>query len=381
VSDLKTRWHAVVPPPLAAWLLSLALLLLASLPMQGTALAQLATSPGVRGWLYESPTYGWLLIAQQPEWRIANASSADGVDGVHLVSNVGSGADDYFISVMDDGRGAEGCARDLVQSLAAAYPDTPLQGWHGPEVEYSEIHDPDEFNAYASVPNDDPDQVILAYIQCHRGEQGLLIGETLLRTARDVNSPTADLPLLAPIWPGDGHTGHARGSASPDGVTAPGVVRFLARGWAAGESGYPFPFSCIDQESFTRPSEPPPPDRGWFVCDGQIANVDVVPATIDLQKNVLGCAPVPTGEPLPSGCAGTLVAPNQYEVLSGPPGVTGPNVTLAPGESLELALWYALPGGDAPLEIFYQEPDRTVVVGPTFFTEGTGSRPRVRLGR
>lgn len=361
-------------------LMILPLLLLLPLLASGPVAAQ-NPGPGVRGTLYESPTYGWVVIAQQPEWSIANASTADGVDGVHLVSNVGSGADDYFISAMDDGRGAEGCVRDLAQSLAAAYPDTPLQGWHGPEIEYSEIHDPDEFNAYASVPNDAPDQAILAYIQCHRGEQGLLIGETLLRTARDVNSPTADLPLLAPMWPGDGHTGRARGGALPDGVTAPGVVRFLARGWPAGESGYPFPFSCIDQESFMRPSEPPPPDRGWFVCDGQIANVDVVPATIDLQKIVLGCDPVPTGASLPSGCTGALVAPSQYEVLSGPPDATGSTVTLAPGESIELALWYALPGGDAPLEISYQEPDRTVVVGPTFFTEGTSGRPRVRLGR
>jgi hypothetical protein len=366
---------------LATWLLSLALLLAAALPARATALVQSASSPGVRGSLYESPTYGWILIAQQPEWSIANASSANDVDGVHLVANVGDGADDYFVSAMDDGRGAEGCVHDLVQSLAAAYPNTPLQGWHGPEVEYSEMHEPDEFYAYASVPNADPDRAILAYLQCHRSQQGLLIGETLLRTARDVNGPTADFPLLAPMWPGDGHTGRARGGGSPDGVTTPGVVRFLARGQPAGESGFPFPFSCIDQESLTRPSTPPPPERGWFACDGQIANVDIVPAAIDLQRIVLGCDPVPAVESLPSGCTGALVAPSQYEVLSGPPGANGPTVTLEPGESVEVALWYVLPGGDAPLEIYYQEPDRTVVVGPTFFTEGTGSRPRVRLGR
>ena len=47
----------------------------------------------------------------------------------------------------------------------------------------------------------------------------------------------------------------------------------------------------------------------------------------------------------------------------------------------DVVLWYSLPGGDAPLDIYYVEPDRLVLVGPTFFSEGTGSRPRVRPGR
>jgi hypothetical protein len=54
---------------------------------------------------------------------------------------------------------------------------------------------------------------------------------------------------------------------------------------------------------------------------------------------------------------------------------------LQPGESADVVLWYALPEGDPPLDILYLEPDRTVRVGPTFYSAGSGSRPRVRLGR
>ena len=73
--------------------------------------------------------------------------------------------------------------------------------------------------------------------------------------------------------------------------------------------------------------------------------------------------------------------PSHYEVLQGPASAAGPELTLQPGESAEVVLWYALPEGDPPLDILYLEPDRTVRVGPTFYSAGSGSRPRVRLGR
>jgi hypothetical protein len=159
----------------------------------------------------------------------------------------------------------------------------------------------------------------------------------------------------------------------PDGQDNPGVVRFLARGWPTDESGYPFPFSCIHQEIFSRPAEPPPPDRGWYACDGQIANIDVVPVTIDLTAIVIGCENLDPG-PVPPGCPDKPVAPSQFEILAGPRGDGGPLITLQPGEAVEVVLWYALPGGAPPQELSYVEPDRLVLVGPTFFTQGTGSQ-------
>ena len=66
-------------------ILSLALLFLLIPGISVSAVrAQSADLPGVRGNLYESPTYGWILIAQQPDWRIVDATSANGVDSVHL---------------------------------------------------------------------------------------------------------------------------------------------------------------------------------------------------------------------------------------------------------------------------------------------------------
>jgi hypothetical protein len=59
----------------------------------------------------------------------------------------------------------------------------------------------------------------------------------------------------------------------------------------------------------------------------------------------------------------------------------GPVLTLAPEESVDVLVWFALPAGYPPESIYYVEPDRLVYVGPTYFTQGSGSRPKVRLGR
>jgi hypothetical protein len=343
----------------------------------GLTRAQTDILPGVRGALYESPTYGWILIAAEPDWSFADASSADGVDTVHLVSSNGDGADDYFVSFLDDGRGAEGCVHDIVNTLARAYDAAPLQGWSDPEVEYIP-QEPNHFSARARVPDpNDSSLDILAYVDCRAAKDSVLVGDVLLRSARDLDN-LVDLPLLSPMLPGEGHTGRPRSDA---GAIEEGVVRFLAGGappLAGGDAA--FPFSCIDQESFTRPAEPPPPDRGWYACDGEIANIDTVPATIDLSRIVLGCEDVPLGD-LPPGCTGDLTPPSHDEILSGPEGVTGPVVTLQPGDAVEVVLWYALPAGDPPLDIYYQEPDRLVHVGPTSFSAGTGGRIPVRVGR
>jgi hypothetical protein len=343
----------------------------------GPAQAQTDSVPSVRGTLYESPTFGWILLVPQPAWDVASAESEGGYDTVHLVSTAGDGSDAFIVATSDDGRGAAGCLDDMVASLASAYDGYPLQGWSEPDIERDE-YDADDLTARARVVmSDDPALDILAYVECKRGQDGILIGRTLLRTAQDVEN--TEIPLLVPLMPGDGHTGQPRAGGEP-GRDAQGVVRFLARGWPVTDP-YAFPFWCIDQESFPRPADAPPPDRGWFACDGQIANIDVMPATIDIEKIALGCLNESFEGEMPAGCPSEPVGPSHFEVLQGPANATGPVLELQPGESADVVFWYALPEGYPPLDIVYLEPDRTVRVGPTFYSAGSGSRPRVRLGR
>jgi hypothetical protein len=343
----------------------------------GPARAQTDSVAGVRGTLYESPSFGWILLVPQPAWEVASAESEGGYDSVHLVSTIGDGSDAYIVATGDDGRGAAGCLDDMLASLASAYEGYPLRGWFEPEVERDE-YDPDDLIARARVAlSDDPAFDILAFVECKRGQDGTLIGQALLRTAQDVEN--TDIPSLVPLWPGDGHTGQPRAGQEPRSDEQ-GVVRFLARGWPATDP-YPFPFWCIDQESFPRPADGPPPNRGWFACDGQIANIDVMPATIDIEKIALGCLNEPIEGEMPAECPSKPVGPSHFEVLQGPANAAGPVLTLQPGESAEVVLWYALPEGFPPLDIVYLEPDQTVRVGPTFYSAGSGSRPRVRLGR
>ena len=341
------------------------------------ARAQTDSIPSVRGTLYESPSLGWILLVPQPAWEVASTESDAGYETVHLVSTVGDGSDAFIVATGDDGRGAAGCLDDMLAGLTSAYDGYSLQGWFEPEIERDEF-DVDDLVARARVVmSDDPAFDILAFVECKRGADDTLIGQALLRTARDVEN--TGIPSLVPLWPGDGHTGQPRAGREPSSDEQ-GVVRFLARGWPVTD-GYPFPFWCIDQESFARPAEAPPPDRGWFACDGQIANIDVMPATIDLEKIALGCLNEPIDDEIPAGCPSEPVVPSHFEVLQGSASASGPVLDLQLGESAEVVLWYALPEGDPPLDILYLEPDRTVRVGPTFYSAGSGSRPRVRLGR
>src|SRR5215212_9624391 len=204
-----------------------ALLLPLVIFFSGPARAQPDSVPSVRGTLYESPSFGWILLVPQPAWDVASAESEGGEDSVHLVSTLGDGADASIVATRDDGRGAAGCLDDMLANLASAYEGFPVQGWFEPEVERDEV-DPDDLVARARVVmSDDPAFDILAFVECKRGQDGLLIGQALLRTAQDVEN--TEVPLLLPLWPGDGHTGQPRGGREPSG-NEQGVVRFLARG-------------------------------------------------------------------------------------------------------------------------------------------------------
>ena len=143
-----------------------------------------------------------------PAWDVASAESEGGYDSVHLVSTIGDGSDAFFVATGDDGRGAAGCLDDMLESFASAYEGIPLQGWFEPDVERDD-YGPDNLIARARVVmSDDPALDILAFVECKRGQDGHLIGQTLLRTAQDVEN--TEIPLLLPLWPGDGHTGQPR---------------------------------------------------------------------------------------------------------------------------------------------------------------------------
>jgi hypothetical protein len=295
------------------------------------------------------------------------------------VANAGDNPEQIFVSYLDDGRGVDGCVSDLVDSLAASFPGDPLQGWREPEIELTSF-DAGSAAAYVRVVRSlGAGLDILAFLQCTRNDDDpLIMADAYLRTERDMDA-NLEIPQVAPQWPGAGHTGRPRA----EGETVPnqGVVRFVSREWVDLRDPFAFPFNCNDQDTFERPAEPPPPQRGWYACNGQIVNVDVVPATIDLGDIGLGCQV--EDEERPFNCPAEPIPPSFFEVLQGPPGVDGPVITLAPGEAVTVVLWYALPPGEPPWHLLYREPGREtpVLAGSTFFTQGTGSAPIVIIGR
>src|SRR5215213_4940864 len=134
----------------------------------GPAGAQPDGVQSVRGSLYESPLFGWILLVPQPAWEVASAESESGYDSLHLVSTAGDGSDAYFVAAGDDDRGAAGCLDDTLASLTSAYEGFPLQGWFEPDVERDE-NDADDLIARARVVMaDDPAFDILAFVECKR---------------------------------------------------------------------------------------------------------------------------------------------------------------------------------------------------------------------
>ena len=74
-----------------------AMLLPSVMFFSGPARAQTDSVPSVRGTLYESPSFGWILLVPQPAWEVASAESEGGYDTLHLISTVGDGSDAYSL--------------------------------------------------------------------------------------------------------------------------------------------------------------------------------------------------------------------------------------------------------------------------------------------
>jgi hypothetical protein len=354
------------------------LLVAATFPTSDVTRAQEVAPPGVRGNLYESPSFGWILVAPPGVWTFAESYTEGGSDIVYVEPSSGAGPFQFFISEMDDGRGSRGCADDMVDLIASTNPDQEVTGWDGPDFTIDELWPNQHLVRFALRDPIDSVNDVLVTVDCALSDQGLLIATATLSPADAPEDPNAPVPLVA-VWPGKGHTGRSR-PIGEQPASGNGVVRFLAR-FDSPTNAYPLPFSCVDQTSFTPPADLPPAGMGYLACDGQIANVDTVPATVDLANIRLGCDSLPAGSRLPPECPASPIPPTHGEWLRSPADSSGSIITLQPGESAEVVLWYTLPEGDIPLDLLYVEPDRRIIAGETFFSAGGGSRPKIRAIR
>lgn len=342
--------------------------------LTSSAGAQDDAPPGLRGNLFESPMYGWIMLLPESGWTLNSVEEQGDHETVHLTADDGT-VEQYFVAYPDNGTGAAGCSRDLVEIVAAANPAATLAGWHGPEVEYDDAM-PGAATAWVKLSHPDSSET-LAHILCRVSLDGVLLGALQLRPASTLESGEF-LPDLDPRFAGEGNTARAATDGQPP---RPGVLSFSVTGWPLDQGLPDLPFGCTQQETFPRPTTPPPPGTGYFACDGQIANIDNIAATIDLNQIALGCLRPPTPEEEGAYCPESPVLPSQIDLLRAPAEADGATLTLLPGESADVVLWYSLPEGYPPLDVLYLEPDRTVQAGVTFFSAGTGSRPKARVGR
>jgi hypothetical protein len=356
-------------------LLALGLAGLGLLPMAGTTSAQDGDLVGVRGNLYESPAYGFIVMAQ-PESGWTFQSAGSDANGDYVQANLPSGAVEVVSGYEQVGINAEGCVQGMLEALAAAYPDSELTGWDGEDLAIN-VDSPYLASVQAFLPDPAGDDAFAA-ITCTLNPGDLLVADLLLQPNSALENGEAAVAMLVQA-PGQGNTGRPWLDTS---APPPGVVLFAARGLPVATGEVSIPFSCLDQESFEIPADPLPEGMGYFACDGQVANVDDHPVTLDLGGFALGCFPGLVVDPEAGACPDAPVPASHAQMLDTSTGeVDGATITLDPGEYADLVLWFTLPEGLPPQDILYIEGDETFQAGTSYFAAGMGSRPRVRMTR
>lgn len=356
-------------------LLALVVAALSLLPLAEATMAQEVDLPGVRGNLFESPAFGFVVMAQ-PEsgWEFQRVSSD--ADGDYVQAMHASGAVELVSGYENAGEGAVGCAQGIVDALAAEYPESELTNWQGEQITI-DTSTPDWAWTQVFVP-DPAGNDIYASVTCTLNPGELLMADLLLLPRSAVESGDTPAAMLV-LAPGRGNTGRPWLDAS---TPAPGVVLFAGRGLPVQMGEVSVPFSCLDQDSFEVPSDPAPEGMGYFACEGQAANVDDQPVTLDLAGFALGCFPGLAVEPEAGACPEAPVRASHAQVLDTSTGeVDGATVTLDPGEHADLVLWFTLPEGFPPQDVLYIEGEETFRAGPSYYAAGVGSRPRVRMVR
>jgi hypothetical protein len=365
------RWGRALRSGLLALFLASASLV----PLAGVAAAQDDALPGVHGNLYVSPAFGFVVMAQ-PEsgWEFQSASSD--AEGDYIQAGHPSGAVELVSGYQEAGTDAEGCVQGILDALAAAYPEAPLTNWQGEKI-VIDTSLPDMAWAQAFAPDPAADDVF-ASVTCTLNPGDLLLADLLLQPNSAIESGQAPASMLVQA-PGRGNTGRPWLDES---TPAPGVALFAGRGLPVLTGEASIPFSCLDQETFEVPGDPVPEGMGYFACDGQAANVDDRPVTLDLGGFALGCLPGLPVDPEAGACPEAPVHASHAQVLDTSTGtVDGATVTLEPGQNVDLVLWFTLPEGLPPQDVLYVEGDETFQAGTSYFSAGMGSRPRVRMVR
>jgi hypothetical protein len=314
------------------------------------------------------------MLPQDGGWEFQTASSD--AEGDYVQALHPSGVVELVSGYQDASVDAEGCVQGMLDALASAYPDAELTGWQGEEPAiFSPL--PNAAQVQVLVPDPAGDDVF-ASINCTLNPGDLLLADLLLQPNSAIESGAAPASLLVQA-PGQWNTGRPWLDAS---TPAPGVVLFAARGLPVPAGQISVPFSCLDQESFELPSDPAPEGLGYFACDGQAANVDDQPVILDLDGFAIGCLPGQPVDPEAGACPDAPVFASHAQVLDTSTGeVDGATVTLDPGEYADLVLWFTLPEGLPPQDVLYIEGDANFQAGPSYFSAGVGSRPRVRMTR
>ena len=365
------HWGRKCRPAVLALLLSC----LALLPQAGSASAQSEEMPGVRGNLYESPVFGFVvLLPQDGAWQFQSAGSDTGGDYVQAIH--ASGVIEAVAGFQDASVDAAGCAQGMLDALAASYPDSALTGWQGEDLAIDTSW-PETARVQVLAP-DAAGNDLYASITCTRNPGNLLLADLFMQPKSVVEGGQTPASLLVQA-PARWNTGRPQPNA---GTSAPGVVLFAARGLPILSGEASIPFNCLDQDTFAVPADPLPEGTGYFACDGQAMNVDDQPVTLDLAGFALGCLPGLPLDPEAGGCPDAPVRASHAQLLDSSTGkVNGATVTLQPGEHADLVIWFTLPEGLPPQDVLYLEGDRTFQAGTSYFAAGMGSRPRVRMTR
>lgn len=388
-----------------ALLLLLLAPLLAAFHQPGSA--QSPGLPGVRGWFYESPTYGWSMIIDPAIWTVDSATSEAGVDTVSLTA--WDGNTEVVALLVEiyspEPKDGEACLIERENRMLEAWPTatiTRARDASGEIVDRLQTHR-EWRSAYIVVGAPGlPDAVveISCIVEHWRVEtRGVVAAIALMPT--DTYSQGADYleDLADTIRPaGQNRTAEAQPDGLPPRI---GVLEFFGvpecgdppsvisrppggrEGFRSFEGAYP------------TPTEPLAPNQAYVMHAGLVGNVDNMPSLVDLTRLVA----VPAdraGGPGSTPAAPTYLPTHYIWIWGVSPGMP-PTAILEPGQSALYLIWFVVdqPAPEASLSFDVQyEP---VVGFPTYagYTTWTddeahhlfvncggadGSRPRIRVG-
>jgi hypothetical protein len=302
--------------------------------------------PGVRGRLYESPTYGFTVVWDPAIWHVVDATSGDGVDVLQLAT---ADSQIWVGGLPAYGGDKRNCLDDAARQIAQT---TGVEDVAPRPDQTGSTMNEGEYTVFDVTYSENRQTGFYAwYVECRTlvfGGAVLRLDHVALREQFDQEQVVAQA-LFDSIVLTDG----SRAAGARD----EGFIEIRAR--------------YLDESDAVQAAA----DAGLMNLALAIVveNVDIYPARLDIENVVIG------------DDESDVFDADRFIWTGGVEGAAGARIELAPGDRVSAVAVYVVPVDPAnpalrPGSVFYRTSDGPVRLGCIFGCGGPGSSPRIRTG-